>query len=114
MRVKVRGLNSHRPRAFDLRWSDGRLGRLRIELYRPVSDRPGGPETQDAVWNIDLRDPRENAAVYDDLVTRTYTVYLASLPSWLDDWASPLRSREASLAPLDRARHARCQSWMRC
>ncbi len=71
------------------------LGRLRIELYRPRSDRADGPETQDAVWNIDLRDPKENAGVYDDLVTRTYTVYLASLPRWLEDWASLSAQRRA-------------------
>lgn len=69
------------------------LGRVRVELYRPVSDRPGGPEAQDAVWNIDLRDPRENASVYDDLITRTYTVYLASLPHWLEEWATRMEER---------------------
>lgn len=69
------------------------LGRLRVELYRPQSDRAGGPETQDAVWNIDLRDARENAVVYDDLVTRTYTVYLASLPVWLHEWADKAEVR---------------------
>lgn len=63
------------------------LGRLRVELYRPSTSASGGPENQDAVWNIDLRDPIENARVYDDLVTRTYTVYLTSLPEWLQDWA---------------------------
>lgn len=63
------------------------LGQLRIELYRPSTNASGGPESQDAVWNIDLRDPVENARVYDDLVTRTYTVYLTSLPDWLQEWA---------------------------
>jgi len=63
------------------------LGRLRVELYRPTSSTSGGPESQDSVWNVDLRDPGENAKVFDDLVTRTYTVYLASLPAWLEEWA---------------------------
>jgi len=63
------------------------LGQLRVELYRPSSSASGGPESQDTVWNIDLRDPVENARVYDDLVTRTYTVYLTSLPDWLQEWA---------------------------
>lgn len=72
------------------------LGRLRIELYRPVSDQPGASEAQDAVWNIDLRNPRENASVYDDLITRTYTVYLASLPRWVSEWATRAEERRSA------------------
>ena len=75
------------------------LGRLRLELYRPTSEGSGGPETQDAVWNIDLRDPSENARIYDDLVTRTYTIYLASLPGWLQQWAAQGEEEASASAP---------------
>src|SRR5205809_166521 len=39
------------------------LGRLRVELYRPATADAGSPvsETQELIWDIDLRDPVENA-----------------------------------------------------
>ncbi len=69
------------------------LGRLRVELYRPGPDAASGGETQELVWNIDLRDPDANALVYDDLVTRTYVVYLGGLPEWVQQLAAA-KSRE--------------------
>lgn len=63
------------------------LGKVRVELYRPVSDggaAPGGVtgnEKQDLVWNQDLNDPKVNAEMFD-WVTRTYLLPLGDLPSW--------------------------------
>lgn len=65
------------------------LGRLRIELYKPGAeggDGGGGGGVQDRVWNLDLTDPAVNAGSWDELVTRTYTVYLGGLPQWLTEW----------------------------
>lgn len=64
------------------------LGRARVELYRPVSAEPGAAmvETQDLVWEVDLRDADKNALLYDDLVTRTYVLQLGGLPEWVVRW----------------------------
>ena len=39
-------------------------------------------------WLVDLRDPKTNALMYDSLVTRTYTIPLGGLPSWLILWST--------------------------
>lgn len=89
------------------------LGVLRVELYRPgglasegagaggagrdtatwsSEDRRGGGDrtapiqVEDRVWTVDLRSPDRNALLFDDLVTRTYTVPLGGLPDWLVAW----------------------------
>ena len=76
------------------------LGRLRVELYKPVSDGSGGVQAQDVVWNVDLSNPERNALLYDDLVTRTYTVTLGDLPEWLLGWAA---ATEKGVAPTVKA-----------
>lgn len=78
------------------------LGRIRVELYRPGSSRPApaeapaspdhsiSPDTvqpRDQSWDVDLTEPERNARMFDDLVTRTYTLPLGGLPSWLTDWS---------------------------
>lgn len=78
------------------------LGRVRVELYRPGSSRPAPAETpaapdhsvsadtvqpRDQSWDVDLTDPVRNARMFDDLVTRTYTLPLGGLPSWLTEWS---------------------------
>jgi hypothetical protein len=63
------------------------LGLLRFELYRPGDGSgQGGGEVQECIWSVDLSDPGTNAAAYDDLVTRTYTVRLGSLPESIQRW----------------------------
>ncbi|MGH7132435.1 MAG: hypothetical protein ACREJO_10870 [Phycisphaerales bacterium] len=63
------------------------LGKVRVELYRPVADAASSPigatgtEKQELVWNQDLNDPRTNADMYD-WVTRTYLLPLGDLPAW--------------------------------
>ena len=63
------------------------LGKVRVELYRPVADAGSSPigstgtEKQELVWNQDLNDPRVNADMYD-WVTRTYLLPLGDLPAW--------------------------------
>lgn len=68
------------------------LGVLRISVQKPGHDTimaaadPSAIAPGDQSWEIDLRDPEKNATMYDDLVTRTYSVTLASPPQWLLDW----------------------------
>ena len=62
------------------------LGLARIELYRPTGIAGSGAATQEAVWEVDLRDPDANAEGYDDLITRTYTLPLTDLPESIDHW----------------------------
>jgi hypothetical protein len=66
------------------------LGTLRVELYRPTPGDSGAAvsENQELVWDLDLRDPDANSLLYDDLVTRTYIVYLGGLPDWAARWAA--------------------------
>ncbi len=80
------------------------LGRLRIELYKPggaggngigAGEGGGGGGVQDRVWNLDLTDPATNAGNWDELVTRTYTVYLGGLPKWLTDWKHAAETENA-------------------
>jgi len=73
------------------------LGRVRVELYRPgggdVGSAGGGAETQELVWDVDLRDAASNALLYDDMVTRTYVLHLGGLPGWMEEWVAG-RGRE--------------------
>jgi len=60
------------------RWNDPTkaLGDFVVELYAPGD---GGSERQVQRWNIPLRDPDENAGVFDR-VTRSYHLTLADVP----------------------------------
>jgi hypothetical protein len=70
------------------------LGVLRIALQRPGVDPimssadPTDTTPGEAAWVVDLSDPERNASLYDDLITRTYTLTLASPPQWVLDWAA--------------------------
>jgi hypothetical protein len=74
------------------------LGLARIELYRPSGIAGSGAQTQEAVWEVDLRTPDANAEAYDDLITRTYTLLLTDLPESVDHWVGQ-SGAEASAAP---------------
>lgn len=63
------------------------LGIARIELYQPTGGSGSGAQTQEAVWEVDLREGGANADAYDDLITRTYTLPLTDLPESIDRWA---------------------------
>ena len=56
------------------------FGIARVALQGP--DRDGSRE-----WQVDLREPRNNALTYDGLVTRTYTIPLGGIPNWLILWS---------------------------
>lgn len=60
-------------------------GVLTVQLIN-VPDTPGDGEPSRS-WTIDLSDPARNAALFDDLITRTYTVPLARPPEALLRWA---------------------------
>jgi len=74
------------------------LGRLRVELYRPTSEMMAGSnegegstagvQKKDRTWEIDLTDPLANSQRFDDLITRTYTIFMADPPGWLLAWAA--------------------------
>jgi hypothetical protein len=61
------------------------LGTLHVGV-RP----PGAIDASDggSQWDIDLRDPDQNALLFDDLITRTYALTLTGLPAWLTEWAA--------------------------
>lgn len=75
------------------------LGRLYVELGSPreggidptlpVPRGEAGPDGRatDVYWDVDLRDPEANALMYDDLISRTYLIYLGGLPGWAEMWA---------------------------
>lgn len=75
------------------------LGRLYVELSsprqggidptHPAPMSEAGPDGRatDVYWEIDLRDPQTNALMYDDLISRTYLIYLGGLPGWAEMWA---------------------------
>lgn len=76
------------------------LGKLYIELDRPreggidptmppPSADGAGPDGRatDVYWEVDLRNPETNALMYDDLISRTYLIYLGGLPGWAERWA---------------------------
>lgn len=66
------------------------LGAVRIEIQAPshtaVSAASDGSRSSESLaWNIDLRDPDQNALLFDDLITRTYALTLTGLPRWLTE-----------------------------
>lgn len=71
---------------FELRDSFGHvikcLGIAQVDLFRgdPESDPSLGLQQPLQSWQVDLRDPAENAAAFDDVVTHAYVLHLASLP----------------------------------
>lgn len=79
-----------------------RLGIAQVELLE--ADAQGRPRNEAAeparVWQVDLRDPAENAAAFDDVVTRTYALHLGALPRDLAGFAdSPDTGRDAPDRP---------------
>jgi hypothetical protein len=54
------------------------LGVAAVELY--VEDAKGHADATGQRWEVDLREPKENAAAFDDVVTRTYVLRLGALP----------------------------------
>lgn len=52
-------------------------------------------------WEIDLRDPVQNARLFDDLVTRTYALTLSQIPAWVQ--ANPRAQVSASFTFHDGA-----------
>jgi hypothetical protein len=70
------------------------LGMLHVVVQHPGRDpisagSGGGTPGLDAMaWDVDLRDPDQNALLYDDLITRTYRLTLTGLPEWLTEWAA--------------------------
>ncbi|HVU62495.1 MAG TPA: hypothetical protein VHC70_00865 [Phycisphaerales bacterium] len=64
-------------------------GTLHVELYPPAP--AGGKDSKAAQplaqsWDADLSDPLANALMYDEMITRTYTITLTQIPQWLVDW----------------------------
>lgn len=49
-------------------------------------------------WTADLLDPRTNAQMFDDAVTRTYTLPLGGVPDWLIAWSQGDSSPQAGTA----------------
>lgn len=61
---------------------------VEVAALRPLAPaEPAARSSRSFAWALDLTDPRVNARYYDDLVTRTYTVTLAGLPEWVEEWA---------------------------
>lgn len=56
---------------------------------------PAEETRRELVWEVDLRDARENARYFDDLVTRTYTLALGGVPAWVVEWSRDPRSQAA-------------------
>lgn len=52
------------------------LGEVVVLLVR-------GDGRVERTWTVDLTDPKTNAAMFDDLVTRTYVLALGGVPEWL-------------------------------
>lgn len=57
------------------------VGKLQIQLYKPVGGRASGLGSQELVWNVDLGDLEQNASLYDP-ATRTYRLPLENPPAW--------------------------------
>ena len=58
------------------------VGLLRFELYRGGGSAEDTSERQQAVWEVDLREPAASARQFDR-VTRTYVAPLLDAPEWL-------------------------------
>lgn len=68
-------------------WGDSckAVGRLQVQLYRPVDGRGGrasGLGVQELVWDADLRDADRQRDLYDR-ATRLYRLVLDSVPEWV-------------------------------
>ena len=63
------------------------LGTLRAQLVTQGATATGSSDEDGRIWDVDLRNAQVNAIMYDDLVTRTYTVPLGGLPDWLIAWS---------------------------
>lgn len=63
------------------------LGQLRVEIYKPKAATDTAPQPLDKSWTVDLSDPGRNAASFDDMITRTYSVNLGGVPDWLLKWS---------------------------
>jgi hypothetical protein len=61
-------------------------GTFRVELDPPEGVAEGASDAA-KVWTVDVSDPRQNVAMYDGVITHTYALRLAGLPSWLEAWA---------------------------
>lgn len=72
------------------------FGRLRVELFQPgvASD---GKQVIARSWDADLSDPLRNALMFDEMITRTYTITLTGVPDWLLAWSK--RQGDAGGAP---------------
>jgi hypothetical protein len=57
------------------------LGVARVRVRTGQAATPGDGAAR--AWELDLRDPLENAQAFDDVVTRTYALRLGSLPEEL-------------------------------
>lgn len=81
------GLRIEAHLEFRDRWGHGTkdVGELRFELY---GDEGGGEQMQALVWRLDLRDPAESSARYEQ-ATRTYLVTLDGAPDWIGGGAGP-------------------------
>lgn len=69
------------------------FGGLHVELYPPApatagtdpkAPQPTRPIAQS--WDADLADPLRNALMFDEMITRTYTITLTGVPEWLIQW----------------------------
>lgn len=69
------------------------FGSLHVELYPPApatagtdpkAPQPTRPIAQS--WDADLADPLRNALMFDEMITRTYTITLTGVPEWLIQW----------------------------
>lgn len=79
------------------------LGVVHVDLLK------SGGSGVEREWVVDVRDAKTNALMYDDLVTRTYTLPLGGVPQWVLTWSA--RSPEdgaggsgGAAAPMVRAR----------
>ena len=64
------------------------VGKLQVQLYRPVGGRASGLGSQELAWDIDLSDLDKNASFYDP-PTRTYRFPLQNAPAWVADVLDP-------------------------
>jgi hypothetical protein len=63
-------------------------GLVRVELFEPASNPDAKTQPVAQVWDVDLSDSLKNALMFDEMITRTYTLALSKIPPWLEDWAS--------------------------
>lgn len=58
------------------------VGKLSVQLYRPVGGRASGRGTLELSWDVDLTDLDRNKDLFDQ-ATRTYRLELRDAPAWL-------------------------------